>query len=114
RAVTRPSAIAPGQQLSVAILGDFVLQLFGVGATLLALVALGVKFAAVAAFALAFVTVALVHQVASAWVLARALKQGAVERAVASRDTDVSPGALDRSLPSSPQVASPEGSPARR
>lgn len=82
RAVLR-SAVDPqaGSALQIALLGDFVLQLFMIGVGTLALYLAELKFDLLAGFALAFATVALAHQAGSALVLTRALRQRARHRA---------------------------------
>ncbi len=81
RAVMRPGHDAlAGNSLQIAILGDFVLQLFAVGGVTLALHLGGLKFVSVAGFAVAFAAVVLGHQAGSAVVLARALRRRSVRR----------------------------------
>ena len=81
---TGPTA---SQRLQIAILGDFLLQLFTVGVTMVVMFLAGVKFAHLGGFALAFAAVALGHQVGSALVLARALARRAErDRAAAGRN----------------------------
>lgn len=101
------------QRLQIAILGDFLLQLFTVGVTMLVMFLADVKFVHLGGFALAFAAVALGHQVGAALVLARALARRAEQLRVADSSAP-DPKDADPSTPDLPADANHELSRAPR
>jgi hypothetical protein len=99
RAVAAPPGAEPGlPSFQVAVLGDFVLQLFAVAVALLALWLWQVPFAHLAGFGIAFAAVVLALQFSGAAVLARALR----------RRSGSAPGAERSTVAATPHSAAPE------